>query len=437
MSENPPSNPNASPNSIHQSSSGAGPTASSAKVSNFRGNSAPRARVASYFDDEAIRVDIDGNPVRSRSSESFEAQVSRRPIDEKILLDEIIEFCRGLRLPFKRVDIMRAIKLELLDRAEQRRVEILRPLCEAPLSGAERVKAIEEFNRFAQIIDMPPALSIAALRQFMWLFFRKQTRKSVHYPIMLFFFNEVQGSGKSWFIERLLKPLHELASDPVPFSEIADVRSTGLQKNGVVWVDDAGGAVPPKFLGAFKARISVASSKTRVLGQSRQSRQENDAVFIATTNVRLHRLIPDDTGHRRFVEMPFKNGAEEKGGSKEGWKLVEDLDYELMWKSVSEQSDAPIIPFLNELNAYQQGCVPPDPLEAWLSGLDFDRDAVRDVTSPYGITPNDLRALYRFDTGTELSETAFGKAMNVLVEKGTTPVAKKRTAEGFFYNEKP
>ena len=105
----------------------------------------------------------------------------------------------------------------------------------------------------------------------------------------------------------------------------------------------------------MKSAITLSSSKSRDLGKSRQSRHEHDTVFIATTNENLYRLIPDKSGHRRFAVLPFKNGAVEKGGDQKMRDLVNSLDYQLLWKSVSVQAEPPIAAVLTELHALQAG----------------------------------------------------------------------------------
>src|SRR6185312_4642472 len=80
--------------------------------------------VDAYIDHHSIRVTADGNPERLRNLRTFSGSISRRPIDEKLLRDEIIELCKSLRLRFSQADINRAIRLVLADRADLRREEI-------------------------------------------------------------------------------------------------------------------------------------------------------------------------------------------------------------------------------------------------------------------------------------------------------------------------
>ena len=107
--------------------------------------------------------------------------------------DEIVEFCRVHSLRFSRADITRAISLLLMDRAEQRRIEILTPLIEVELSQEELNRADAEFMRLAKLFDMPEELCVACVRHFMWLVKRKQTRRIADHPLMLVIYNAIQG----------------------------------------------------------------------------------------------------------------------------------------------------------------------------------------------------------------------------------------------------
>ena len=393
-----------------------------------------RQVVEVYIDDHAIRVTADGNPERIRGLTTFAGSVSRRPIDDKILRDEVVEFCQLNALRFTRVDITRAVSLTLMDRAERRRLEILTPLIEVEIDEDEQKRADLEFIRLAKLFDMREELCIACVRHFIWLVKRKQTRRTADHPLMLVVYNAIQGSGKSWFVERLIKQLQELASDGIPFSEIADARSAGLHKNAVAYLDDIGGAISRRLLGAVKSAITLSSSKRRDLGKSRQSRHEHDAVFIATSNENIHRLIPDESGHRRFAVLPFRNGAVEKGGDQNVRDIVNSLDYELLWKSVPVHAEAPIASVLAELHEFQLCYVPPHPLEPWLRNFDFASEAVRNITGPRGVRAQDLYALYREETGDiGMTDTALGRALAERHQRGALPMTKKRFGAGNFY----
>jgi hypothetical protein len=393
--------------------------------------------VETYMDDNAIWVTVDGCPERRRTTaDNFASKISRRPIDEKVLEDEMVEFSRRRNLPFKQVDIARAIRLVLRDRADERRAEILEPLIKVELTQSDIERADREFKRFAKIIDAEELIAITGLRQFIWAVKAKQTRINVGYPMMLIFANAVQGSGKSEFVLRLLRPLAELASDPVPFPELSDPRSVGLFKNAVVNFDDAG-AISRKMLGALKSAITISSSKRREMRSSYQRRHEHDAVFIATTNEGILDLIPDETGHRRFLALPFKNGAVEKGGSPEIWDIVNTLDYGLLWRAVSENEEEPVKAIMKELHEYQSGYVRPDPLDDWLRTFDAMKESVRNITGPNGIPARKLYMLYCDETGEGISEKAFGSAMNRRIRGDGCPLVKRRVADGEMYRPKP
>ncbi|AXK82274.1 hypothetical protein DW352_18145 [Pseudolabrys taiwanensis] len=363
-----------------------------------------------------------------------------KPIDDKILTDEIVEFCARAGYAFAKADISRAVRLTIQDRAVERRAAVMERLIETGLTREETMRADKHFALFATVFDAPEAIVVRGLKQFMFQVKRKQLQEKVGHPLMPIIMNRVQGSGKSELVLRMLKPLEELASDPVPFSEVADPRSSALFSYAVVNIDDAGrlksGNVPD-----LKAAITAMHKQNRVLGTSKQRRIVNLASFIASTNENILSLVPDETGHRRFLLLPMKNGAVEKGGSPEVWSTINSLDFDLMWRSVPIDGEEPIKAVLDQLHVYQASYVPPDPILTWLMSFDPSSEAVRNITAPHGdggqkIYAEKLYKLYCDEADDPVTNTSFGKAVKGYIDAGLPGIpfsARERSNDARYY----
>lgn len=391
-----------------------------------------RELVETYLIDKSILVGADGAPRRFFNEEAdLAAKLARLPIDHKIMEDELMEIVHSYDIPFARADVARALRMVCLEQAANRNAKIMRPLYE-PLSVADSTRAEEHFAMFARIIDAPSVISITGVKQFIWSVKTKQLGGRVGFPMMIVLWNTIQGSGKSEFVLRLLKPLGELASDPMPFDEVSDPRSAALFQNAAGNIDDAG-ALRGKQLAGVKTAITAHDFQRRVLGTSRQRRIENRTTFIATTNEAIHKLVSDPSGHRRFLVLPFRNGAVEKGGDPEVWKIMDELDFELMWRSVSHKDKEPILAIRAELHAFQQGYIPPHPFAVWLNCFDFENEAARNLTGRSGIRAKDFYELYREETGDLMSDKLLGEMVNSANKSGKLPIGKKRTNQGEFF----
>jgi hypothetical protein len=157
------------------------------------------------------------------------------------------------------------------------------------------------------------------------------------------------------------------------------------------------------------------------------------ATLLGTSNNDISELVNDNTGHRRFAMLPFRNGAVAKGGDPTVWKIVGSIDYVLLWRSVNVFEPSPIKPYVNELLRHQE-VHRPDVLKSWLVGLDFESEDVRRIQTRDGARAQALHELFCVQTGRAITMTQFGIEMRRHVSDPAVPFGPKiRTMNGVHY----
>jgi hypothetical protein len=172
------------------------------------------------------------------------------------------------------------------------------------------------------------------------------------------------------------------------------------------------------------------------LPESVTSRQA--ATFIGTANRPIHELINDDSGHRRFVMMPFKKGNPAAGGSKLIWQIVNELNFEKLWLSVDAFDPSPIHAYLAELQQFQKAFRPLPKVHQWILDLDLSSEMVRSITVRGGVRAEALRDLYVAQTGDEISNQKFSDEMLKATKDARMPFSGKQRKEvGALYIVRP
>jgi hypothetical protein len=284
---------------------------------------------------------------------------------------------------------------------------------------------------------MEVPLVVVVLQHFVWQVKQKLLNRPVVHHLMPVVSSPVQGSGKTTFVLQFLRPLRELATGPVLLSDFADRRSGDIYRFPAVFIDDMG-AIAPHLVPVLKSLVTSEGFRRRRLGSSASVGIRQLSTLIGTTNSGIDELIADETGHRRFAVLPFRNGEIAKGGDARVWATVDSTDYELLWRSVDAFGPCPIEPYLGALVRHQAVSRRPDDLKAWLLGLDPGSEAVRRVTTREGVRAQGLHELFCVETGSTISLTRFGLEMKRHVADPAVPLAPKITTErGKFYPVRP
>lgn len=387
--------------------------------------------------DSLIRIGL--GPLRGYGPNDEKAWLAR-PTDWNIerLLDTIMDEVRDKGLGLSAAVVKRAVRRVIRDDQRSRENSILRPLLYDPLNGVERAHAEVIWLRLVTAtFDIDPALGVAVLQHFIWQVKCKLLGLSVYHHLMPVIVSPVQGSGKTTLLTRFLSPLEELASATALLSDLADPRSGEILSFPVVAIDDVE-RLDPGRSPVLKSLLTAKDLSRRQLGTSKANRLRQRATLIGTANEPVSVLISDPTGHRRFVELPFRNGAVAKGGDALVWRAVAETDYRLLWRSVNGFEPSPILPHLTALTAAQAASAPVDRLQECLVGLDLRSEDVQGISERGGVPADKLRLLVCALLREEIKANAFSERMALLVHDPAVPFApKKRTSAGYIYPFKP
>ena len=291
--------------------------------------------------DSSIRV---GNgPCRGYGPGDEEAWLAR-PGDWNVsrlsdaTMDEVN--CKSLDLSVS--DVKRALRNIIRCDQHNRINSIMKPLLFDGLNAPDHMQAGAEWLKLASAtFDSDPVFSASVLQHFVWQVKRKLLELPVCHHLMPVVVSSKQGSGKTTFVRAFLSPLEELASSTALLSDFADPRSGDILEFPVVFIDDVG-RLDPRQNAALKSLLTADTVSRRQLGTSLADKRRQRATLIGTANEPINVLISDPTGHRRFVELPFRNGAISEGGDAEVWRAVDETDYALLWRSVDGFGPSPI-----------------------------------------------------------------------------------------------
>ena len=344
------------------------------------------------------------------------------------LHDTVMDEVRRNGSDFSTADVSRVMRRVMWEDQQARETTVMWPLLWNPLDAVEQTQASAMWLRLAEAtLDMDSTLGIAVLQHFIWQVKRKQLECSVCHHLMPVIVSPVQGSGKTTMVTRFLSPLEELASDPVLLSQLADPRSGEILGFPAVFVDDVE-RLNPGFIAVLKSLLTSNAVNRRRSGTAKTDKRRQRATLIGTANEPITLLIADPTGHRRFVELPFRNGAVAKGGDPKVWQAVDDTDFMLLWRSVNAFGPPPILPHLATLAATEANSIPVDRLRDCLVALDLRSEDVQTITvRGGGVGAEDLRLLINELLGDEISANEFSRRMASLVTDPAVPFrAKKR-----------
>lgn len=340
-------------------------------------------------------------------------------------------------LPLKAADCARAIWKIAQDDQRKRHIEIMRPFLHASPDASERERAQAEWERLVgTCFDIEPALGIAVLKHFIWQVKRKAVFQAVEHHLMPVIMSRLQGTGKSTMVRWFLRPLQELASEPVTLADYADARSGDVYRFSVVPIDDMD-AVDSRAVPLLKCLMTEQAVRRRAAMSAKTRYTPLQSTLIGTANEPIGTLIPDRTGHRRFATLPFRNGDETKGGERVVWDVICATDYTLLWRSVDVAGPAPIKDHLKMLHALQDAEKPRDTLREWVYAQDFHSPDFDDIRTPKGLRAEGLRLRFCEATGEQISNNRFEERMAALVHEAGMPLRPKaRASKGVFYGFK-
>ena len=388
------------------------------------------------FADRSLR--IEGQSAQAYSPDDVGRVLETPRVDFAVILDRLrlTAAANSLRLPVG--ELGAALRHHIEDQAAKRKRTILEPLY-APLNDEERAQTDRMWAGFAEMFDMPSMLSIAGGMHFIWQVKSKLIGRLVTWHLAPVIFGPGQGSGKTTFVKMLLGPLQELGRGIVLIEQFCDGRNFDLYDLPAVFLDDIGRANEEQA-SKIKALVTAEDYRNRKQHTSKTQSIFMRSTLIATSNRPIGEVIPDPTGHRRFLTMPLKN-PNPAAENREIWSIGSGLHFPLLWRSVDPFQPSPIEACIPELLAYQRAGQVQSDVEQWLRQLDLDSPAAWDLRSSRGIQVTDFFELYCDQTeihdATDAIRPAFFKEMQRLVDETWCPLEHKRNAKRRFYRMKP
>jgi hypothetical protein len=336
--------------------------------------------------------------------------------------------CRKSGKAFGLTMLRAAVRSVARDASIARRNDIMMQLMD-PLNLVEQHLAELQWRRLcATCFDVDVDLAIAILKKFIHQVKSKLLGREVKHHIAVVLQGEIQGSGKTTCARAFLQPLQELRSGETTIGNFVDSRNVDLYRYLAVFLDDLD-EIDPKQVGTFKSLATGDEVVRRRLHTSRSRRFKQRASLIITCNRSIGDLIPDPSGNRRLAPLPFRNGDVARGGCSSVWNTISETDFVLLWRSVDVFGIDPIAAHWKTLRTWQDQFRSLDPLEAWLQELDVSSDSLRDISTKRGTRARPLHALFAAETGSNMSETAFGRRMAELTAKGYGPFGARIKCE--------
>lgn len=287
--------------------------------------------------------------------------------------------------------------------------------------------------------EMSPDLVIAVLKKFIWQVKRKlanlpELPVTNHLmPVIL----GPQGSGKSTFVHRFVKPLEDLMAT-TDFDQVTDKRNIDLWKSFVLFLDEMAHAQRAD-IDAVKNAITASYLSRRPMRENSTEIVPQRATFIGCSNKELSQLVNDTTGNRRFFPLRMPRDACRD--------TVNSINFNTLWWSVDLHAADPMLPFMAVAAEIQADERSLSSVEKWLEGFSTKgRHGVNGATFAElcrgkRIAANDLFKLFseweavHVPSGYRLNVQNFGSEMNRLIKNSPEAVqfVKVRASSGFVY----
>ncbi len=389
--------------------------------------------VAQFLDDNEIGVSADGElsiPEESASTydEIAEVSVAEAPGVQEILDRIILRGC-GIKSSL----LARALRQEIRKRAKARKKELVRAITAKPTDHERRHGWALLENFVSKVFEGDPAVNAGGLGHFMHQVKRKLAKLEVSDHMAPIFVSPSQGVGKSRTVKRMLALFAELAK-PGLLSDIADPRSIYVFRRPIIVLDDME-RIHPADVPILKGRITGEFVNGRIMHTNRDGGTAQLATFIGTANRSVAALIPDESGHRRFFEMTFRNGNPATGGDPQVWNTINATDFAAIWRSIDPFLPSPLEAVRDKVLGPDRPQAQSSAVHAWAAGLAVDSEEFSSLVEGKGVPARSLYDYYGETTkDVELSETAFGIAMKRATFDERVPFHyPKRHKGGYVY----
>lgn len=167
-----------------------------------------------------------------------------------------------------------------------------------------------------------------ALKQWMWQVKAYLYGHSVPDPLLINIFGVMQGTGKTFFVSHLGKALFDYMDVDIKLKHaLDDNEATRFSENYILFFDElvvgAGSQDYTQVVAAFKKILTAKVLNPRVLYTQKRMKLNRIYSAISTSNTPMVDTIYDDTGMRRFFEIPVHADSKDNPV-----KLLKELEFE-------------------------------------------------------------------------------------------------------------
>jgi len=260
-------------------------------------------------------------------------------------------------LPFRDTQIADAVSTWLKSAKQERRTNMLLSIAyeKGIPTGPVGDAMWEKMEKAAfDVTTTAPGFAIAIMKKFMWQVKRKASGLYITDHLMPVITGK-QGSGKSTIVMNMLKPIND-AMRMADFRSIVDDRNIELWDSLVLFFDEMSGAKKAD-MDIVKQAITAASLTRRPMRTTDSVTVKQRSTFIGCSNDCLTEIIRDTTGGRRFAELTFSDTPD--------WNAMNEIDWEMLWKSVDEHGEDPSLHCFTILKTQQEANRNQTSVEMW------------------------------------------------------------------------
>lgn len=276
-----------------------------------------------------------------------------------------------------KASLKRGLGSFISEAADEERAKMFERLM-VPLTDEEQREANEQWSLLATtVFDDAPTVAIQGLKKIFHQVKRKALRMKITNHLMVVFYSQKGGPGKTELSLALTSVLEELRSGSTLFSDVVDKSNIELFSKPIVLLDDID-KLDDRCVGTLKSVISSEYIDRRKFFKQSMAHIRQQAVFIGTANRPIEELVSDPSGHRRFLMLTFKMLP--RAQQQQAWDTVNKIKWELLWRSVGQDDPDPILPvldFMNKKNRAAQANTPEAKLMFWIRNLDLTRPEVQ------------------------------------------------------------
>lgn len=275
---------------------------------------------------------------------------------------------KELHMPFSAADIADVAQEWVYDQRSRRKLEIFEKIKFRP---REFMKQRIAWDKISECFDFEEkqGLSLpakeACIKHFIWQVKRKMRNLPIENHMMVILLGP-QGIGKTSWMHSLLKPVSELTS-PTDFKQMTDDRNIDIWENYILVTDEMGWASKAN-IDSVKQLITAESLSRRYMRTNSATPVVQNATFIGASNRELDQLIRDETGARRFIGIRMKH---------HDWQNLKDVQMHILWNSVNEEADSPIMEYMDEVKCYQERVRSETSVERWVNIAYSDFNDIR------------------------------------------------------------